>query len=148
MAGHFPFSGNTNRVSVFAFYERYGLNETLQETYYKWWYDWAKNIVLTDADLRTSKALEFAHYPYGHHSHRDFHLGQGTWTTNLIDLGAFIKGTLLPKLNAEQLHQLEEVHHHMIHELEAEAKKAPREPQPELGWFRHTLIRISVNAPY
>ncbi len=138
MAGHFPFSGNTNRVSVFAFYERYGLNAALQERYYKWWYDWAKKMVLADPDLSSSKGLEFTHFPFGQHAHKDFHLRQGTWTTSLIDLGAFIKGSLLPKLNDEQLHHMEEEHHHMLHELETEAKQTPREPQPELGWFRHS----------
>lgn len=137
MAGHFPFSGNTNRVSVFAFYERYGLNESLQEAYYKFWYNWAKEMVLADPDLSVTKGQEFAHYPFGHHAHQDFHLRQGTWTTNLVDLGDFIKGSLLPKLNAAQLHDLEHAHHHKLHELEKEAKDTPREPQAELGWFRH-----------
>jgi len=137
MAGHFPFSGNTNRVSVFAFYERYGLNQQLQEKYYKWWYDWAKKQVLANSHLSASKGFEFSHFPYGSHSHHDFHLRQGQWTTCLVDLGAFIKGTLMPKLSDEQLHHLEDEHHHFLHHLEEEAKQAPREAQPELGWFRH-----------
>jgi hypothetical protein len=137
MAGHFPFSGNTNRGNVAAFYDRYGLNLALQETYYKWWYDWAKKAVLADADLRTTKGLEFSSYPYGQHSHHDFHLHQGTWTTSLIDLGGFIKGSLFPKLTPDQMHELDEAHHHMLHELETQAKSSPREPHPEVGWFRH-----------
>ena len=56
MSGHFPFSGNTNRVSVFGFYDRYNLNPAMQEKYYKWWYDWAKNFVINDADLKVVKA--------------------------------------------------------------------------------------------
>lgn len=138
MSGHFPFSGNTNRVSVFGFYERYNLNPAMQEKYYKWWYDWAKNLVMADADLKAVKGMEFSHYPFGQHSHVDFHLRQGAWTTALIDLGGFIKGTILPKLSDEQMHKLDEDHHHMLHALEEEAKKTPRSPQPELGWFRHT----------
>ena len=138
MSGHFPFSGNTNRVSVFGFYERYNLNPALQEKYYKWWYDWAKNFVMADADLKATKGMEFTHYPFGQHSHVDFHLRQGAWTTALIDLGGFIKGTIFPKLSDEQMHKLDEDHHHMLHALEEEAKKTPRPPQPELGWFRHT----------
>ncbi|HAN54949.1 MAG TPA: hypothetical protein DCQ77_01545, partial [Betaproteobacteria bacterium] len=68
MSGHFPFSGNTNRVSVFGFYERYNLNPAMQEKYYKWWYDWAKNFVMNDDDLKAVKGVEFSHYPFGHHS--------------------------------------------------------------------------------
>ncbi|MDA8225906.1 MAG: hypothetical protein M0T86_08310 [Betaproteobacteria bacterium] len=138
MAGHFPFSGNTNRVSVFAFYERYGLNQALQEKYYKWWYEWAKKMVASDPGLQAAKGMEFNHYPYGQHSHVDFHLRQGAWTTALIDLGGFIKGTLLPILNDDQLHHLDEEHHQFLHHLEEEASKSPRQPQPELGWFRHS----------
>ena len=138
MSGHFPFSGNTNRVSVFGFYERYNLNSAMQEKYYKWWYDWAKNLVMADADLKAVKGTEFTHYPFGQHSHVDFHLRQGAWTTALIDLGDFIKGTILPKLSDAQMHKLDEDHHHMLHALEQEAKATPRPPQPELGWFRHT----------
>ncbi len=138
MSGHFPFSGNTNRVSVFGFYERYNLNPAMQEKYYKWWYDWAKNLVMADADLKSVKGTEFTHYPFGQHSHVDFHLRQRAWTTALIDLGDFIKGTILPKLSEAQMHKLDEDHHHMLHALEEEAKATPRPPQPELCWFRHT----------
>ena len=138
MSGHFPFSGNTNRVSVFGFYERYNLNPAMQEKYYKWWYDWTKNLVMADADLKAVKGTEFTHYPFGQHSHVDFHLRQGAWTTALIDLGDFIKGTILPKLSDAQMHKLDEAHHHMLHALEEETKATPRPPQPELGWFRHT----------
>ncbi len=138
MAGHFAFSGNTNRVSVFAFYERYGLNQALQEKYYKWWYEWAKKAVAADPGLQAAKGTEFARYPYGQHSHRDFHLRQGAWTTALIDLGGFIKGTLLPRLDDHALHALDEAHHDFLHGLEEEAKGSPRGAQPELGWFRHS----------
>ena len=138
MSGHFPFSGNTNRVSVFGFYERYNLNPAMQEKYYKWWYDWAKNFVMNDDDLKAVKGVEFSHYPFGHHSAVDFHLRQGAWTTALVDLGDFIKGTLMGKLNDEQMHKLDEDHHHMLHALETEAQNAPRPSAPEIGWFRHT----------
>ncbi len=138
MSGHFPFSGNTNRVSVFGFYERYNLNPAMQEKYYKWWYDWAKSMVMNDADLKAVKGVEFSHYPFGHHSAVDFHLRQGAWSTALVDLGGFIKGTLMSKLNDEQLHKLDDDHHHMLHALETEAKNTPRPSVPEIGWFRHT----------
>lgn len=137
MAGHFPFSGNTDRISVFGFYERYGLNQSMQEKYYKWWFDWAKKMVTSDADLNQFKGCEFSHFPYGQHSHQDFHLRQGAWATRLIDLGEFIKGTLFGRLTEEQMHHLDEEHHDFLHQLKAEAKNTPREPQPELGWFRH-----------
>jgi hypothetical protein len=139
MAGHFPFSGNNNRVGVFAFYERYGLNPQMQERYYKWWYDWAKNHVMSDADLKWAKGLEFSHYPYGQHSHHDFHLRQGQWATCLIDLGGFIKGSILPRLSDAEMHALDDAHHHMLHDLEVEAQSTnPRKAQPDIGWFRHS----------
>ena len=42
------------------------------------------------------------------------------------------------KLNDEQMHKLDDDHHHMLHALEAEAKNTPRPSAPEIGWFRHT----------
>lgn len=138
MAGHFPFAGNTNRVSVFAFYERYGLGLELQEKYYKWWYDWAKNFVNSDPDLKASKAIAFSHYPYGQHADHDFHLHKYQWCTTLIDLGKFIQGVIIPKLSEEQMHKLEEDHHHMLDALKAEAKNTPRPAAPEVGYFRHS----------
>ncbi|MFA5171596.1 MAG: hypothetical protein WC426_08510 [Sulfuriferula sp.] len=137
MSGHFPFSGNTNRVSVFGFYDRHNLNTTMQEKYYKWWYDWAKNFVMNDPDLSAVKGYEFKNYPYGQHSHTDFHLHQGLWATTLIDLGGFITGTLFGKMSDEAMHKLEEDHHHLLHKLEEEAKQNPRPASPDIGWFRH-----------
>jgi hypothetical protein len=138
MAGHYPFSGNTNRVSVFAFYDRHGLGLELQEKYYKWWFDWAKNFVLADADLKFAKGAEFSHFPYGQHAHHDFHLNQYQWCTTMIDLGQFIKGVIMPKMSADQLHKLEEDHRHMLDELKKEAAVTPKKPSPEIGYFRHT----------
>ena len=137
MSGHFPFSGNTNRVSVFGFYDRHNLNTTMQEKYYKWWYDWSKNFVMNDPDLSAVKGYEFKSYPYGQHSHTDFHLRQGLWATTLIDLGGFITGTLFGKMSDEAMHKLEEDHHHFLDKLEEEAKQNPRPASPDIGWFRH-----------
>ncbi len=137
MSGHFPFSGNTNRVSVFGFYDRYNLNQSLQEKYYKWWYDWAKNFVMNDPDLKATKGREFENFPYGQHSHVDFHLHQGAWTTTLIDLGGFIKGTLFGKMNDDAMHKLDEEHHEFLHNLAKEAEKNPRPESPDIGYFRH-----------
>jgi hypothetical protein len=137
MSGHFPFSGNTNRVSVFGFYDRHNLNTTMQEKYYKFWYDWAKNFVMNDADLKTTKGYEFNEFPYGQHSHTDFHLRQGLWATTLIDLGGFITGTLFGKMSDDAMHKLDEEHHHFLHKLEEEAKQNPRPASPDIGWFRH-----------
>ncbi len=137
MAGHFPFSGNNNRVGVFAFYERYGLNAELQAKYYKWWFDWAKSFVMADAGLAAAKGIEFAGDMYGHHAHHGFHLNDQQWCTALIDLGKFIDGTIMPKLNDDQLHKLEDDHHHMLDHLVAEAAGKPRAKVGETGWFRH-----------
>lgn len=138
MAGHYPFSGNTNRVSVYAFFERHGLNEALQEKYYKWWFDWAKDRVLNDPDLKISKGIEFASYPYGQHAHHDFHLNRYVWCTHTIDLGKFIEGVIFPKLSPAQLEQLEHDHQQLLSELRTEAQSHPREAPPEIGRYRHT----------
>jgi len=138
MSGHYPFSGNANRVSIFAFYEKHGIGLELQEKYYKWWYDWAKNFVLSNPDLNAAKAPDFAHFPYGQHAHRDFHLHKYQWSTALIDLGQFIENVILPKISEEQLHQLEEAHHRMLEDLRKESAQKPREVNPEIGYFRHT----------
>lgn len=138
MAGHFPFSGNGGRASTTAFYERYGFNEALQEKYYKWWYEWAKAFVTHDAELSLTKGIAFAGYPYGQHAHRNFHLNDKHWAVCLSDLGDFIKGAILPKLDEAAVHKLEEEHHKMLDELKQEAGTSPREPAPDVGYFRHT----------
>lgn len=138
MAGHYPFSGNANRVSVFAFYDRYGLGLDLQEKYYQWWYDWSKNFVLNDPDLKFSKGASFKESPYGQHAHVDFHLNKYQWCTTMMDLGELIQGVIMPSMSEEALHKLEEDHHHMLDELRKEAAAKPKEPSPEIGYFRHT----------
>lgn len=138
MSGHYPFSGNTNRVSVFAFYEKHGLGLALQEKYYRWWFDWAKNFVLADPDLKVSKGHEFAKFPYGQHAHHDFHLHKYQWSTTMIDLGAFIKSVILPKLSEEQQHALEHDHHAMLEGLKKESGDHPRDKAPDIGYYRHT----------
>ena len=138
MAGHFPFSGHSGRVSMFFFYERHQLGPALQERYYKWWYDWAKAMVMKDPGLKAAKGSEFSHFPYGQHAHADFHLRQGLWATALADLGEFFKGSLLPRLDQDTLHKLEADHHAMLEALKAEAAQQPRPQPPDVGWFRHT----------
>ncbi len=138
MAGHYPFSGKANRVSIYAFFERHGLSAPLQEKYYKWWYDWAKAFVLNDADLKVSKGIEFAAYPYGQHAHHDFHLNRYVWCTHMIDLGQFIEGVIFPKLDHAQRERLEHDHRQFLAQLRSETQTHPREAPPEIGRYRHT----------
>lgn len=138
MAGHYPFSGKANRVSVFAFYEKHGLSLDLQEKYYRWWFELAKNYVEQDADLKFTRGHDFVHFPYGQHALHDFHLHKYLWCTTMIDLGEFIKSIIMPKMSEAQLKILEHDHNEMLKKLEEEAKTAPRQPVPEIGYFRHT----------
>lgn len=138
MSGHYPFSGNANRVSVFAFYEKHGLGLALQEKYYRWWFNWARDYVLSDPDLKLTKAHELSGFPYGQHAHHDFHLHKYQWSTTLIDLGGFIDNVILPKLSEDQLHKLEHDHAAMLEALKKEAAEHPREKAPEIGYYRHT----------
>ncbi|TCV90499.1 hypothetical protein [Sulfurirhabdus autotrophica] len=138
MSGHFPFSGNVNRVSVFAFYEKHGLGLVLQEKYNQWWFNWTKQFVANDPGLKAAKGQDFNEFPYGQHAHHDFHLHKYQWCTTMIDLGQFIAGVILPKLSEEQLHKLEEDHHHLLEALHKEAEQTPREATPVIGYFRHT----------
>lgn len=138
MTIHFPFSGRADRVSVYAFFERHGLSFPLQEKYYRWWYDWAKQQVTSDPDLKAVKGPDFERFPYGQHAFHDFHLHQYGWATSLVDLGGFINGTLLPRLSSDELHRLEEEHAAFLAELKREASAAPRPPAPEVGRYRHT----------
>lgn len=137
MASHFPFSGKADRVSVFAFYERHGLPISLQEKYYRWWYEWAKRIVQNDPELAAVKGVEFERFPYGQHAAHDFHLHKYPWCTTLIDLGGFIEAVLLPRLSPEELHRLEQEHDRFLKQLKEEAAKTPREATPEVGRYRH-----------
>lgn len=138
MSGHFPFMGRGGRAETNAFYELHGFNETLQEEYYRWWYEWAKEKVVNDPDLYQAKAVEFNNYPYGQHAQHNFHLNDKAWAMALADLGAFIKYSILPKLSEEELHKLEQDHDKMLAELKKKAEENPREPVPEVGHFRHT----------
>ncbi len=137
MAGHFPFSGKAGRVAIYGFFERHGLGLPLQEQYYRWWYDWAKDFVMRDPDLRQAKGVEFAHYPYGQHAERNFHLHDYRWAVALEDLGKFIEHTLLPRLTAAQRQQLVEAHDKMFAALLASRSAHPRPPAPDVGRFRH-----------
>lgn len=138
MSGHYPFSGKANRVSVFAFFEKHNFSLALQEQYYKWWYDWAKAFVMNDADLKVTKAYMFAEYPAGQHAHDNFHLHDYAWSNLLLELGEFVKNTILPKLNDAQTQQLEKDHHDLIERLRAQRETQPREAPPAVGRYRHT----------
>ncbi|MHB1515118.1 MAG: hypothetical protein ACYCVY_05295 [Acidiferrobacteraceae bacterium] len=137
MSGHYPFSGKTNRLAVFAFFEKNQMSLALQERYYRWWHEWAKAFVINDPDLRASKAVEFAHFPYGQHAHGSFHLHDYQWSTPLVDLGMFVETTILPKLSDKAQHELEEAHAKMLATLLSERDQEPRPEPPEVGRYRH-----------
>lgn len=137
MAGHFPFSGKTNRVSVYAFFEAHNWGYPVQEKYYKRWYDWAKNYVMNNPDLKAAKGPLFNHYPYGEHAFHNFHLHDYAWCNTLLELGDFIKGNIFPTMSADGLHKLEEEHHHWLEEMDKEAETSPRGAPPEIGRYRH-----------
>lgn len=139
---HYPFTGKGvryggARMTIAAFFEQHGLNMELQEAYYKWWFDWAKDFVNSDADLKVTKGVAFAHYPMGQHSHHSFHLNEKQWCTALADLGDLIRDVIFPKLDDAASKKLEDDHHAMLHKLEADAKNNQREPAPDVGYFRH-----------
>lgn len=144
MAGHFPFEGKRgkryghSRLGYTAFFEAHGLSLELQEKYYKWWYEWAKNFVQKDPDLSVTKAVEFQSYPYGQHSHHSFHLNEKQWATILSDLGDLLRDTILPKLSEDDYKKLVADHDKMLKALEKEAEQHPKEPVPDVGYFRHT----------
>jgi hypothetical protein len=144
MAGHFPFAskrgsryGLAPRMSLSAFFEHHGLNQTLQEKYYKWWYDWAKAYVDKDPDLSATVGIRFDHYPMGQHSEHAFHLNDKYWPVCMDELGSFVANLILPKLDESAMHTLEQDHAELLKSLEAEAKENPREPAPDVGLFRH-----------
>lgn len=142
MAEHFPFLGKGKRyggahTGIAAFFEHHGLGVTLQEKYYRWWYEWAKNFVQRDPDLSVTKAVEFNRYPYGQHAFHNFHLRDKMWGAALADLGDFIREVVLPRMDDAALHQLEREHDAMFEALEEEAEQTPRPPVPEVGHFRH-----------
>ncbi len=138
MSGHYPFSGKANRLSVFAFFEKNNLSLELQEKYYKWWYDWAKDFVSKDADLRVTKGVLFNHYPMGQHAHENFHLRDHMWSTPMLELGEFVRDIIMPKMSEDALHKLDHAHHKMLDALLAERDKSPRTAVPDVGRYRHT----------
>lgn len=138
MSGHFPFSGKANRMAVFAFFEDHGFSLELQEKYYRWWHEWAKNFVLGDPDLSVTKAPEFSHYPFGQHAHANFHLHDYLWSTPMLDLGQFIENVIFPRLDEKILHRVEQEHEKMLGEITQETTRFPRSAPPEIGRYRHT----------
>lgn len=138
MSGHFPFIGKANRLAVFAFFEDHGLSVELQEKYYRWWHEWAKNFVAKDPDLALTKAVELSHFPFGQHAHLNFHLHDYMWATPMLDLGKFIENVIFPKLDDKAMHRLEQEHEKMLDEIGREAAQNPRAAAPEIGRYRHT----------
>lgn len=137
MSGHYPFSGKANRMSVFAFFEKNKLSLPLQEKYYKWWYDLAKEFVTKDRDLSVTKGVLFKDYPMGQHAHENFNLHDYMWSTPLLELGEFVKNAIMPKMSEDELHKLEHAHHKMLETLLAEREKNPRPAVPDIGRYRH-----------
>ena len=137
MSGHYPFGGKANRISAFAFFEKHQLSLDLQERYYKWWYEFAKSFVEKDPDLKTTRGVDFLHYPFGQHAEGNFHLHGYKWSTGLSDLGAFITNVIFPKLSDETLHKIEHDHETMLKGLEGDREKAPRPAPPDVGRYRH-----------
>lgn len=144
MAGHFPFGqkrgsryGLAPRGTLAAFFEKEGLNHNLQEQYYKWWYDWAKNFVENDADLKATVGLRFNHYPMGQHSEVAFHLNDKYWPMNMDELGSFIANLIFPKLDDKAMHDVTDAHGKKLADLREAAKADPREDAPDVGLFRH-----------
>ncbi|OBS10237.1 hypothetical protein [Acidihalobacter prosperus] len=144
MSGHFPFAGTRGtryglapRMTISAFYEKQQFNYTLQEAYYKWWYDWTKAFVEQDADLKATMGDRFNHYPMGQHSEHSFHLNDRYWASCMDDLGAFIRNTVFPKLDDKAMHKLEADHDKMLKDLKARVQESGYEPAPDVGHFRH-----------
>jgi hypothetical protein len=144
MAGHFPFAGKRGtryglapRGTIAAFFENQGLNNDLQEKYYKWWYDYARDFVANDPDLSATMGVRFSGYPMGTHARHSFHLNDKFWAVSMDELGSFISNVILPKLDAEAMHGLEEEHHALLAGLHDEAKENPRAAPPDVGLFRH-----------
>ena len=144
MAGHFPFQSTRGqryghaRLAFTAFFEAHDFDLKLQEKYYKWWYDWAKQYVQNDPDLSVTKGVGFQHYPYGQHSLHSFHLNEKQWATIMSDLGDLLRDTILPRMSDEERKKLEADHDKMLKALDKEAETNPREPAPDVGYFRHT----------
>ena len=137
MSGHYPFGGKANRISAFAFFEKHQFSLDLQERYYKWWYDFAKNFVERDPDLKVTRAVDFNHYPFGQHAESNFHLHGYKWATALADLGAFIANVIFPKLSEDALHKVAHDHEALVKTLEGDREKAPRAAPPDVGRYRH-----------
>jgi hypothetical protein len=145
MAGHFPFGakrgsryGLAPRSTATAFFEKEGFSNALQEKYYTWWFEWAKDFVAKDSDLSATVGVRFNGFPMGQHSEHAFHLNDKYWAETLGELGSFISNLIFPKLDADAMHALEKAHSEMLEGLRAERGAHPREPAPDIGLFRHT----------
>lgn len=144
MAGHFPFAGKRGtryglapRGTLAAFFENNGFNNEMQEKYYEWWYGFAKDFVTGDSDLSATMGVRFHSYPMGTHARHSFHLNDKFWPVAMDELGSFVANVILPKLDTDAMHKLEEDHKALLDGLREEAKSNPRQPAPDVGLFRH-----------
>jgi hypothetical protein len=124
-------------MTIAAFFEDHRMDESLQERYYKWWFDWAQDFVSNDPNLKAFVGDTFEHYPYGQHAAHAFHLNGKAWATALSDLGDFIRDAIFPELDEGAIGQLESEHAELLRKIEAAAAEAPPPGVPEVGYFRH-----------
>ena len=144
MAGHFPFAGKRGtryglapRGTLSAFFENNGFNNEMQKKYYEWWFAFAKDFVTGDPDLSATMGVRFHSYPMGTHARHSFHLNDKFWPVAMDELGSFVANVILPKLDTDAMHKLEEDHKALLDGLREEAKNNPRQPAPDVGLFRH-----------
>jgi len=81
--------------------------------------------------------VRFHSYPMGTHARHSFHLNDKFWPVAMDELGSFVANVILPKLDTDAMHKLEEDHKALLDGLREEAKTNPRQPSPDVGLFRH-----------
>lgn len=133
-----PFSHPADRNGLHSFFEYHDLDKEQQERYYRFWYDFVKERMEADTGLKKAHGTEFERYPHGMHASENFHLHGHQWTTQVADIGNFVRNTLYPTMTDEEKADLARRHEELVQELSQAAEQRGHVETDDIPAFRHT----------
>jgi len=135
---HLPFEKRVDRNSLHSFFEYNGLDEELEEEYYRFLYDFVLERMEKDPGLKAAKGTEFKEYPHGQHAGAEFHLSGHQWSVRAADIGNFIGKSVYPAMSDAEKAEFAKRHDEKVAELRKKAEAKPKEDSDDIPAFRHT----------
>jgi hypothetical protein len=133
-----PFAHPADRNGLHSFFEHHGYDAELQERYYRFWYDFVRSRMESDTGLRKAHGPTFDRYPHGMHAAHNFHLHGHQWTTQVADIGNFVRNTVYPTMTDQEKADLAQSHADLVKQLDGEAEQRGHEESDDIPVFRHT----------